>query len=323
MNEEGFQDSLAYSGIQTFLKSSYVAPDELTKADVAFTGVPYDNAVSNDGGAKHGPKAIREASGWWGYLAGYKGVMENLQTGSTVDYGKMELVDCGDSTVYPLDQEATVSAVTEHVEQIRRSAFPLVAGGDHSVTYPSYLGVAKGLGDRELGLIQIDAHADMVEESTFFGDQFHGSVTAQIAQSRYGDYTTIGQIGLRGYQRPGFTEEVTDRGVQLVPMREVRSRGITEVLESVLETISNRVDDIYVTFDIDSLDPSVAPGTGTPVPGGLSAQDAIDVMELLGTREEVVALDLTEVSPPLDPTSRTAKTAAHLLAVFLETRFCS
>jgi agmatinase len=312
---------LPYSGIYTFLKSRHEDILNFSETDVGVLGVPYDGAVSNRPGARYGPAAIRKASGWWAYLSGYKGGLTNMRTGSQVDYNSFSITDCGDAPVFPMDRELTDQSISTHVETVADAAFPVMLGGDHYCTAPAFEGFAKGIGASSVGLVQIDAHTDTVSESALFGKHFHGSSTRQIADSEYCAFENISQIGIRGYESPSFFEFAEESGLNLYTMMDVERRGIDTVVTDAIKRAAAGTDAVYVTFDIDAVDPSVAPGTGTPCPGGLSAHQALSVMEILGQNDAVGAADLMEVAPPYDPTEGTQRLAAYLLITLLERKF--
>lgn len=317
----GANVELPYSGLKTFLKGEPRRVEELADADVGVLGAPYDGAVSNRPGARYGPEAVREASGWWAYLSGYKGGLTNMNTGAQVDYSDLTVADCGDVPVFPMDHETTAESITAHVATVAEQTFPVLIGGDHYCTYPAFRGFAEGTDADSVGLVQIDAHTDTSNESAVYGEHFHGSSTALIAESDYGDYEHVSQVGIRGYEAPEFFEFADEVGLDLHTMRDVNERGIRDVMTDAIESAAENTDAVYVTFDIDSVDPSVAPGTGTPEPGGLSAQQALTVMEILGAHDAVGAADLMEVAPTYDPTEGTQRLAAYLLVTLLERKF--
>ncbi len=315
------QAELPYAGIDTFLKAGQREIDDLTDVDAGVIGVPYDGAVSNRPGARYGPQAIRQASSWWAYLSGYKGGLTNMRTGSQVDFSALSLADCGDVPVFPTDRDRTAESIETHVGAIAEQTFPVVLGGDHYCTAPSFRGFAAGAGHDSVGFVQIDAHSDTSTGSPIFGDEFHGSSTALITDSAYGDYEHVSQVGIRGYESPGFFEFAEDVGIDIYTMRDVTNRGIGPIVEDAIASAAEDTDAVYVTFDIDVVDPSVAPGTGTPEPGGLSADQALTVMETLGRHEAVGAADLMEVAPAFDDSEGTQRLAAYLLVTLLERQF--
>ncbi|WP_290810732.1 agmatinase family protein [Halovivax sp.] len=318
---DGASVEMAYSGPKTFLKGEPGDVRTLDDPDVAVLGVPYDGALSNRPGARYGPDAVRRASGWWAYLSGYKGGLTNVNTGAAVDFSDLTVVDCGDVPVFPMDRGQTAESIYAHVAAAAERAFPVTIGGDHYCTYPAFCGFAAGSSSSTVGLVQIDAHSDTVGRSPKFGEHFHGSSTRLVAESPYSNYEHVSQVGIRGYESANFFQFVDETGLTCYTMRDVRERGIEEVVRAAVDAAAEDTDGVYVTFDIDAVDPGVAPGTGTPEPGGLSARQALRVVEILGTRECVQGVDLMEVSPTYDPTNSTQLLGASLLVTLLERRF--
>ncbi|MXV60672.1 agmatinase [Natronorubrum sp. JWXQ-INN-674] len=317
----GADVELAYAGFNRFLKGEEREVDDVGDVDAAVLGAPYDGAVSNRPGSRYGPAAIREASGWWAYISDYKGGLTNMQTGKTVNFDDLSVADCGDVPIFPMDHETTAESITSHVAAVASQTFPVLLGGDHYCTFPSVRGFAEGADHDSVGFVQIDAHTDTVSESPVFGTDFHGSSTALIADSPYVDYENVSQVGIRGYESPDFFEFADETGLNLYTMREVDERGIGSVVTDAIEAAAADTDAVYVSFDIDGVDPSVAPGTGTPIPGGLSAQQALETMEVLGAHDAVGAADLMEVAPRYDSTEGTQRLAAYLLVTLLERAF--
>ena len=312
---------LAYAGLDTFLKSEVRDVDDVADADAAVFGVPYDGAVSNRPGARYGPGAIREASGWWAYLSAYKGELTNMGTGDQVDFDEFTIADVGDVPVFPMDRETTAESITAHAATLAARTVPVMLGGDHYCTFPAFRGFAEGAGHDRVGFVQIDAHTDTVAESPVFGTDFHGSSTARIADLPSADYAHVSQVGIRGYESPEFFEFADDAGLNLFTTAEIRERGISSVVEDAVAAAARDTDAVYVTFDIDAVDPGFAPGTGTPVPGGLTPHQALETMSVLGGHDDVGAVDLMEVAPRYDGTEGTERLAAYLLVTFLERKF--
>jgi agmatinase len=254
------------------------------------------------------------------------GVPRGLQAGphQHADFGAFDLVDCGDVPVFPTDAETTHESVAAHVATVAdQGAMPVVVGGDHSCSVPAVEGFADGIGADRVGLVQVDAHTDTVRESALFGDHYHGSSTHHIADSAVCDYEHVAQVGIRGYESSDFFAFADETGLQLATQADVREAGIGPVVERAVDHAAEGTDAVYVTFDIDAVDPSVAPGTGTPEPGGLSTDEAVTVMETVGRRSAVGAVDLMEVAPAYDPTEGTQRLAAFLLVTFLEHRLAA
>jgi agmatinase len=318
----GANVELAYAGLKTFLKADVADVSDVGAADVAVLGVPYDGAVSNRPGARYGPNAVREASAWWAYLSGYKGGLTNMRTGQQVDYSQLSVVDCGDVPVFPMDYGTTAESIAAHVATVaEQGAMPVMLGGDHYCTYPAVEGFVDGADHDSVGFVQIDAHTDTSSESAVFGEHFHGSPTHHIVESGHADYENVSQVAIRGYESPAFFEFAEETGLNLYTMNDVSERGAEPVVREAIERAADGTDAVYVTFDIDAVDPGVAPGTGTPEAGGLTADQALTVVETLGAHDAVGAADLMEVAPDYDPTDNTSRVAAYLLVTLLERLF--
>ncbi|ELZ02964.1 arginase/agmatinase/formiminoglutamase [Natrialba chahannaoensis JCM 10990] len=318
---EGANVELAYAGAKTFLKGEMRDVGDISDVDAAAFGVPYDGAVSNRPGARYGPQAIRRASGWWAYLSDYKGGLTNMQTGKQVNFDDLTVADCGDAPVFPMDSETTAESITAHMATVASQTFPVMLGGDHYCTFPAVRGFAEGGEYDNVGFVQIDAHTDTVSESPVFGTDFHGSSTSLIANSEYTDYENVSQVGIRGYESPKFFEFAEETGLNLYTMRDVEDQGITSVVSDAVAAAAEGTDAVYVSFDIDAVDPSVAPGTGTPVPGGLTPHQALKTMEVLGETNDVGAVDMMEVAPRYDSDEGTQRLASYLLVTLLERKF--
>lgn len=312
---------LAYAGFNHFLKAPASAPDELSpEVDIGVVGVPFDGGSSHRPGARYGPAGIREASSWFAYLGGYKGGLTNVETGRVLDYNDVELRDCGDVPTVPNSVERTRDQVAAFVEMVAESAFPIVLGGDHYITYPSFLGYAETVGS-DVGLIHIDAHSDTVESSAIFGEHFHGTPMTRIDESSYGGYENHAMIGIRGYEDPAFYDLVADRDIHVSTAGDVNEQGMAACVEEAVAHATDGVDYVYLTVDIDGIEPAFAPGTGTPEPGGLSSDDLLLAMDMLGECDEIGAMDFMEVAPPLDPTNITSRLAANAIVRFIEAKF--
>jgi agmatinase len=313
---------LPYTGIETFLRKPVDDVADIGGGDAAVLGAPYDGAVSNGPGARYGPREIRRQSAWVAYLAGYKGGLTNVRTRAEVDFDALDLVDCGDVPVFPMDRELTAKSIEAHVATVaEQGRLPVLLGGDHYCTFPAFRGFAEGAGHDRVGLVQIDAHTDTADESELYGEHFHGSSTRRIAESAYADFEYVSQVGIRGYEAPRFFDFADEVGLSVFSIRDVERRGIREVVAEAIAAAERETDAVYVTFDVDAIDPSVAPATGTPEPGGLSAEQALAAVETLGASDAIEAFDLVEVAPVLANGDATARLAAYLVTTFLERQF--
>lgn len=311
----------AYGGIKTFLGADVAEPEELPDdADVGVVGVPFDGSVSRRPGTRYGPSALRSASAWLDHFGGQPGGSHNVDTDRHVDYNDLVVRDCGDAPTVPNDVERTRDQVAAYVQAVAERAFPVVLGGDHYITYPAFAGFANSV-EGDVGLIHLDAHSDTMDDEELYGPHWHGSPMARIDDLDQGGYENHAMIGIRAYERADFPEIVDETGIQVNYARDVREKGIETCVEEAIEHATDGTDHVYLTVDIDSVDPAFAPGTGTPEPGGLTSADLLAAMDTLGSCPDIGAMDLMEVAPRLDPTDSTQMLGAMAVARFLERRF--
>ncbi|MFX0059629.1 MAG: agmatinase [Candidatus Hodarchaeota archaeon] len=296
----------AFVGIPTFCKFPYVKDLKNMNVDVAIVGAPLDEGSFNRAGARQGPRAIREASQLYGTaFVGNLGVFDVELGGYKLRNTK--IVDYGDIPVAPTLSLKNLDFITNKVKEIHRyNVFPVVLGGDHSITYP----VIRALDDVPFNIVHFDTHMD-------FGDNLLGikiSHANPIKRASELDHVKeITQIGIRGLLNPElYVSEAKDYGARVITSIEVIKKGAEWVVNQIPEA-----ENIYVTIDIDVLDPSVAPGTGTPEPGGLSYFHMRDMLTSLPKKGNIVGFDLVEVNPLYDPSGVTAQVAARLILDFL------
>ncbi len=289
----------AFGGALSFLRRTYTK--DLTGVDLAVTGVPFDLAVTNRPGARLGPRGIREASTLQAFDPPYGWDIDPLSDFDVVDYGDLAF-DYARASGFP-------SALTAHVGHILDAgAGCLALGGDHSISYPILTAYAERTGP--LALLQFDAHSDTWPDDDRtridHGTMFYKAVKDGIVVPERSV-----QIGIR-------TTNADTLGVQTINARAVHERGPRRVAEEIRRIVSGWP--VYVTFDIDCLDPAFAPGTGTPVWGGLASWQAAAILrDIAGI--DMVGGDVVEVSPPFDPTGATAIAGAHV-ATELACLFC-
>jgi agmatinase len=259
-------------------------PAELADADVAIVGAPTDDLVSDRPGARFGPRAIRAA-----------GCPPGPHLEAKVDaFESLHVLDYGDAPVIPADAAASHAAIERTVgEVIDAGAIPIVLGGDHGIAEPDIRACATRHGP--LGLVHFDSHTDT--GSVVYGVEFsHGTPMRRLVEDGHVDPRRYVQIGLRGYW-PG--EEVFDwqaeRGIGSFFMHDVRELGIDAVVERAVAAVGDGP--AYLSVDIDVLDPAVAPGTGTPEPGGMTSAELLLACRRLGERLELVGAEVVEVIP--------------------------
>lgn len=307
----------SYVGSKTFMDAPTADPHDLPKStDIGVVGIPFDGAVSRQPGARYGPEKIRRESGWYASRDGGF----NAATGHRVDFSDTTIRDCGDVPLVTTDVEATGENIRETVRAVAESSFPVVLGGDHYLTYPSFCGVAESR-DEHIGMVHLDSHSDVYGSWELHGDHWHGSPMSLIDETEYGGYESHSMVGLRAREAPDFPEFVNEEGLNVSYARDIEERGILPCIEDAIEHATERVDAVYLTVDIDVVEPTVAPGTGTPEFGGINAQQLLTAMDRLGDCPDICAVDLVEVAPRLDPSRMTQRLGAAALSRFLESRF--
>lgn len=308
----------SYGGIHTFLRAEACDPDELTEdVDVGFVGVPFDGGVTREPGTRHGPSSLRKSSAWQGRRFHSDKDSVTLPTERTANYSDVTLRDCGDAPIVPNDIEATSEKVREYMQSVAEKTMPVMLGGDHYLTYPAFVGYANTV-EEDVGLIHLDAHSDTSDNSDLYGKHYHGSPMSRIDDSEYGSYDTHAMIGIRGHSRPSFLEIREERDLYVDYASEVHEKGIEASVEGAIEHVTEKVDQVYLTMDIDVVDPGFAPGTGTPEHGGLTSNQFLRAVDLLGECDAIGAADLVEVAPQLDSSNTTSLLGSNAVSRFLE-----
>lgn len=272
--------------------------------DIAILGIPFDGAVTNRPGTRHGPRALRDAST----------LMRRVHPVSLVEpYKLCRVADLGDAETNPVDVLKTLELVEARVATIRSTgAWVLGAGGDHLMSLPLLRGLKRAAPETPpLGMIHFDAHSDTTD--TYFGGTryTHGTPFRRAVEEGILDPTRIVQIGIRGtlYETDDM-EWAMSAGIRILRIEECEELGPAGVIAEARRVIG--VGPAYLTFDIDSLDPAFAPGTGTPEVGGLTPREAMRMLR--GLRGlNLLGADLVEVSPPFDPSGNTALVGATLM----------
>lgn len=268
--------------------------------DAAFIGVPLDIGTSNRSGTRYGPRQIRAESA---LIRPY-----NMAT-RAAPFDSLKVADIGDVAINTYDLKKSVEIITAAYDVVLATGCrPLTLGGDHTIALPILRAVAKRHGP--VGLIHVDAHADINEH--MFGEPIaHGTPFRRAVEEGLLDCPRCVQIGLRG---SGYAADDFDwprrQGFRVVQAEECWHKSLVPLMHEVHRQVAHGP--VYLSFDIDSLDPSFAPGTGTPEIGGLSTWQALEIIR--GCRGlELVGCDLVEVSPPYDPSGNTALVGANLL----------
>jgi agmatinase len=274
-----------YAGLLTFGGLPYTEdPAELEGVDIAVVGAPTDDLVSDRPGTRFGPRAIRAANGSWG---------EHLE--AKIDASReLKMVDFGDAPVLPADPVRSHQAIEATVGQVLAAgAIPIVLGGDHSIAEPDIRACAAKHGP--VGLVHFDTHTDTGTE-VFGVEVSHGTPMLRLVEAGSVDPERYVQIGLRGYW-PGPKELAwqADKGIRSFFAHDVRSVGIETIVEQTLEIVGDGP--VFLSFDVDVLDPAYAPGTGTPEPGGLTSTELLWAARTVAAELDIVGADVVEVLP--------------------------
>ena len=287
-----------FTGVPTFFRLPYT--EDLAGLDIGIIGVPYDGGVTNRPGARHGPREVRNQSSLLRTV--------NAVTGVTPFAGR-RVADLGDCWIeQPYALEGALAEIAGYFHEVKAAKVTTLAvGGDHSISLPILRAVAAG---GPLGMVHIDAHCDTGDD--YLGSRFHhGAPFRRAVEENLLDPKRVIQIGIRGTVNDpnmwGFSRE---SGMRVLPMEEFHDQGWRFALAEAKRVIGDGP--TYFSFDIDSLDPVYAPGTGTPEAGGLSTLEALRLLRGL-TGASFVGADLVEVSPPFDHAGITSLHGASIL----------
>lgn len=295
---------MPFTGITSFKKLPICTNLDELDADFAIIGVPNDMTTAWRSGARMGPRSIREQSSLYGFGSGYdheKDIVYNNEG--------WKIVDCGDVSIINGDVEQSHENTEEVLRKvIEKGAIPIVLGGDHSVTNP----VAFALDSHEkVNIVQIDAHLDWLKDAS--GQRFTLS-NPMRRMSEMDHINKMAQLGIRGVgssQKEDF-DDARAYGSTILSPKQIRKMGIEEALKDMPNG-----EKYYVTIDIDGLDASVAPGAGSPSPGGFHYDEVSEILEAVAKKGEVIGFDLVEVNPLYDPTGVTSQIAARLIIDFI------
>ncbi len=289
-----------FAGIPTFARLPWMAVECAEGVQIGILGIPFDAGTTNRPGARHGPRQLRDASTQIRLINQATGVRP---------FHLARCADLGDSPVNPADVRDSLKRIEGFLRAVvQRGIVPMSLGGDHLVSLPILRALAR---ERPVGMIHFDAHTDFYD-SYFGGYRYtHGTPFRRAAEEGLLDTRRVVQIGIRGSAYDGEDVEwARSHGVRIVMIEELVDRGVEAVMAEARAILGDGP--VYVSFDIDGLDPAFAPGTGTPEIGGLTTHQAQRMIRSLDGLD-LVGADLVEVSPPLDPTGLTAWTAVNLV----------
>ncbi|MFG1644868.1 agmatinase [Amycolatopsis sp. NPDC049252] len=286
-----------YAGFATFARLPRI--DQVAHADVAVVGVPFDSGVSYRPGARFGPAAVREASR---LLRPYHPELD------VSPFAERQVVDAGDIAVNPFNIGEAIETLQQEAEALTANGTRLVTvGGDHTIALPLLRAAAKRHGP--VALLHFDAHLDTWD--TYFGEPYtHGTPFRRASEEGILDTSALSHVGTRGplYGKRDL-EEDRRLGFGIVTSGDVMRRGVTETVDALRQRIGDRP--LYVSVDIDVLDPAHAPGTGTPEAGGMTSRELLEILR--GLRDlNLVGADVVELAPAYDHAEITAIAASHV-----------
>jgi agmatinase len=269
--------------------------------DVVFVGAPFDSGTSHRPGARFGPQAIRTTD----YLP-HDGSRPHLALGvdPLVD---LRIGDVGDVMMPPGNTEKSLQALEACVATVAASgAIPVILGGDHTIAFPDATGVARHVGWGRVSMIHFDAHADTGE--TDFGSLYgHGTPMRRLIESGAVRGDRFLQVGLRGYwPEPPTLAWMAEQQMRSFEMTEIVARGLDSCLDEAFGIAVDECDGVFLSVDVDVVDPGMAPGTGTPEPGGLTSRQLLDSVRRIAMTLPLAGVDIVEVSPPYDHAEVTA-----------------
>jgi guanidinopropionase len=286
-----------FADIATFMRCPRLEISE--DVDIGLLGVPFDLGVNYRAGARQGPAGVREAS---------RLIRRVHPTSGIAPFDICNVADLGDAPVNPLDLDASIQSIEDHFAALHAAGIvPIAVGGDHTIPIPILRAIAR---ERPLGVLHIDAHADTLEE--MFGTKVNHATFMRLAtEEGLIDPKRVVQLGLRGSR---FGEDDTrygyEAGYTMITMDDYEDMGRAKAIEIIERTLG--AGPVYISLDVDGLDPAYAIGTGVPEIGGLLPRDAQVILRSLRGKE-LIGADISEVAPALDPTGLTCVTAANLM----------
>ena len=292
---------LIHAGVASFFGREQRNVSDLSGISCAIAGIPWDEGSAGRAGAGSGPRAFRDASSW---TDGY-----DAQRDFDV-WQALPTADVGDVLVVPTNSQRTMDNIAEHVQSLReKGIFPVCIGGNHSITIGAARGAAKTVG--RMGYLSVDAHLDMAE--SWLGEPyFNGCPTYRATEIENVDPRNVVVYGVRGWLNPkSSVESAKSLGVHWYGMDTIEERGLQSTFSEAIAIASDGVDGLYVTFDLDAVDPAFAPGVGAPEPGGFTTRQSLQISRMLGSAHPI-AFDLCELAPAYDPSTISARVACAI-----------
>ena len=288
-----------FADIATFMRTRRCEP--MDEVDIAMVGVPFDIGLNYRSGARQGPAGVREAS---------RIIRRVHPTSGIRPFEICNVADLGDAPVNPMSKDASIEMIEAFFAELRAHRIvPIAVGGDHTIPLPILRALAR---DRPVGVLHFDAHADTGDSDG--GLWGHGTPMRRLILSGAVRGDRFLQIGLRGYwPDPPILEWMADQRMRWFEMTEVVQRGIDDCLDEALEVVADDCDGVFLSVDVDVVDPGMAPGTGTPESGGLTSRQLLDAVRRIGMESNLLGMDVVEVAPPYDTSDVTALLANRVV----------
>jgi agmatinase len=304
----------AFAGINTFLKAPYLEDvHQIGGHDVSILGVPFDMGTTYRPGARFGPQAMRKISAL--YDSYCLDLAVDLQE-------ELDVVDLGDVFVIPSNIEKSFDQIDRAVSWIMEHAsFPVILGGDHSIGYPDVRGIAPHV-DGKLGIVHLDRHIDIQERD--MDERMHTTPWYHATNLPNVPATNLVQVGIGGWygSRPGL-KVARERRSTVLTIGDVEKVGINRAAEIALEVASENASRIFLSLDIDVVDPGFAPGTGSPEPGGLMPREMLTFIRTIASEAQLCGMEVVEVAPPYDVGDVTSLLAVRAIMDVLGTLVAS
>ena len=313
--------------VPTLFNSPTGGPESISAGTTGVVGIPSDWTHTSRIGTRFGPRALRQSTTelLQFLLNDSNSEFVDPNNNDILQYRFDEwLVDCGDAVISPASVEKTTESIASMTYAIRsRGAFPLALGGDHYNSYPACLGYARGLDERHpgrsFGYIHIDGHLDFSDRLGAWGKYNHATNARRISELPNIVKSNMVWIGITGWVDSGELELIESMGGKIFSSKDVHRLGAKKVAQLALQHATRGSESLYVTIDIDAMDAGFLPGTGSIVHSGITPRQYCQILDVLSTAP-IDGLDIVEVSPPLDPSGRTERIAAHLLFHILRNR---
>lgn len=299
----------AFAGINTFLRAPYCENiRDVSKYDVAIIGAPFDMGTTYRAGCRFGPQAVRRISALYDGLSSDMGV-------DLVE--ELNLCDAGDIFVIPSNLEKSFDQIDRAVSFVHeKGVFPVVIGGDHSIGYPDVRAIAPHI-DGKVGIIHLDRHIDIQERD--MDERMHTTPWFHATNIPNAPPSNLVQMGIGGWygSRPGM-KVARERDTTVITIADVEEYGVEKAVEVALECAWKDAEAVFLSFDIDSVDPGFAPGTGSPEPGGFLPREALKALRMIA-REGLCGMEVVEIAPPYDVSDVTAQLGCRAIMDVLGT----